>query len=349
MKTYSNLYPKIFEFDRLDRAYRRARRGKRDRVEVMRFERDLECELIQIQNELVWGEYATSPYRTFYVHEPKTRLVAALPFRDRVVQHSLFEVLEPIWEQRFIHHSYACRPGKGLHHGADQAQRWLREVKRKHGKVYALKADIAKYFPSIDHDILKGMIERRVTCSRTLDLCEDIIDSWHPGLPIGNLSSQLWANVYLHELDSHVKQELGVQRYMRYMDDWIVIHHDKAYLHRLREHLERWLWRHLRLKLNHKTQVFPVSARRGRSLDYLGYRIWLTHRRLREDSVKRMRKRLREMEWQFYRGEIDHADVQARIQSWLGHASHADTYRIRSKLLGNSVFTRPHPDAKEAA
>ena len=135
MKTYRNLYPEIFDFERLERAYRRARRGKRDRVEVLRFEQNLEGELIQLQNELIWDEYETSPYRTFYVHEPKVRLVAALPFRDRVVQQSLVEVTEPIWESRFIHHSYACRPGKGMHAGADQAQQWLREVQREHGRA----------------------------------------------------------------------------------------------------------------------------------------------------------------------------------------------------------------------
>lgn len=340
MKTYKNLFQEVYQFDRLHWAYTQARRGKRDRAEVLRFEQNLEGELIQLQNELIWGMYATSPYRVFWVYEPKKRTVAALPFRDRVVQHSLTSVMEPIWEPRFIHHSYACRPGRGMHAGADQAQQWLREVKREHGRVYVLKADIAKYFPSIDHQVLLDMLGQRIACERTMGLASDIVDSWHPGLPIGNLTSQLWANVYLHELDSFVKQQLGVRRYIRYMDDWLIVHHDKAYLHALRRTLEEWLWDRLRLRLNNKTQIFPVAGRRGRALDFLGYRMWCTHRRLRGDSVKRMERRLREMQYQYKRGEIGLAEVRQRVNSWVAHADHADTENLKRQLLGSAVFVR---------
>jgi len=340
MKTYSHLYEKIYDFENLHRAYLRARRGKRDQREVLGFERDLEGELIQLQNELVWGQYETGPYRCFHVHEPKQRLVAALAFRDRVVQQSLTAALEPIWEARFIHHSYACRPNKGMHAGANQAQQWLREVQRTHGKVYCLKADCAKYFPSINHDVLMSLLSRHVTCRRTLALCRNIIESWQPGLPIGNLTSQLWANVYLHELDVFVKQHLGVRRYVRYMDDFLIIHPDKAYLHAARAIIEEWLQRTLHLSLNNKTQVFPVGTHRGRALDFLGYRMWPTHRRLRKDSVKRMRRRLRTLQASYAAGTIDLADVHQRLSSWLAHAAHADSYRLRGKLLDNATFRR---------
>lgn len=339
-KTYKNIYPRVYDFEALYQAYRRARRGKRQHAEVLRFERNLEGELIQLQNELIWGEYETGPYRRFYVFEPKKRLVAALPFRDRVVQHALVAQIEPIWEARFINHSYACRPGRGMHAGADTAQRWLREVKRKHGHVYALKADIAGYFANIDHDMLYNLLARRIACRPTLRLIAAILDTWQPGLPIGNLTSQLWANVYLHALDEHVKHDLREHRYMRYMDDWLIVHHDKAHLHALRDHLEQWLWRNLRLRLNNKTQVFPVGAHHGRALDFLGYRIWTTHRKIRKDSVKRMTRRLRHMQRQYAAGRIDLADIHLRIASWLGHVSHADSYRIRRKLLSRTAFIR---------
>lgn len=340
MKTFSDIFPKVYDFESLYQGYIRARRGKRQQAEVLRFERDLEGELIQLQNELIWGEYKTSPYREFNVHEPKKRLVAALPFRDRVVQHSLIAAIEPIWEARFIHHSYACRAGRGMHAGADQAQQWLREVHRLHGRVYVLQADVASYFASIDHEVLMELLGRHVTCQRTLRLMADIMDSWHPGLPIGNLTSQLWANVYLHELDSFIKHDLGVRRYMRYMDDWVIVHHDKEYLHALRRVLEDWIWGRLGLRLNHKTQVFPVAQRHGRALDFLGYRMWLTHRRLREDSVKRIKRRLKGLEKAYSEGLIEMPEVRQRIMSWIGHASHADSYRIREKVLGKAVFRR---------
>lgn len=340
MKTYNNLFAQIYSFESLYNAYLRARRGKRGEAEVLRFERDLEGEIIQLQNELIWGEYRTGPYRTFHVHEPKTRLVAALPFRDRVVQHSLVGVIEPIWERRFVHHSYACRPGKGMHAGADQAQQWLRDVRRQHGRVYVLKADVASYFASIDHDVLLALFGRRIACRPTMQLLADIIGTWQRGLPIGNLTSQLGANVYLHALDMFVKQELREHRYIRYMDDFLIIHHDKQHLQDRRRVIEGWLWRHLRLHLNNKTQVFPVGQQRGRALDFLGYRMWPTHRRLRRDSVKRMQRRLKALEGDYAAGRISLNDIRCRLASWLGHAQHADSFRLRQKLMAGPRFVR---------
>lgn len=344
MKTYKNLYQEIYQFDRLHQAYLRARIGKRQRREVLRFERDLEGNLIQLQNELIWDMYQTGPYRTFHVHEPKKRMVAALPFRDRVLQHSLVSVIEPIFEKRFIHHSYACRPGRGMHMGANQAQQWLREVKREHGKVYCLKADVAKYFASIDQEILITLLEKKIKCRRTMNLCKEIMSTWHEGLPIGNLTSQLWANVYLHELDIFVKETLQVRRYIRYMDDFVIVHHDKKFLQGLRVVIENFLAQKLKLRLNNKTQIFPVGTKHGRALDFLGYRMWTTHRRLRRESVKRMAKRMEQMRKQYARGEISHPDIQRRIASWLGHAKHAESYTIRRLVLGKTVFKREHSE-----
>ena len=339
-KTYKNIFPQIYDFEALYRAYLKARRGKRDQAEVLRFERDLEGELIQLQNELIWDQYETGLYRVFEVHEPKRRIAAALPFRDRVVHHALVAALEPIWELRFIYHSYACRVGKGMHRGANQAQLWLRAVQRQHGRVYVLKADIASYFASIDHEIMLRLLAKRVACERTLALCAQVINSWSPGLPIGNLTSQLWANVYLHALDEHVKHELREHRYMRYMDDWIIVHHDKEHLHDRRRHLANWLHDELGLRLHHKTQVFPVAAHRGRALDFLGYRIWTTHRKLRKDSVRRMNRRLKRLQHQLAAGLIDWERINATVQSWVAHARHANSYQIRRDVLSRVAFRR---------
>lgn len=339
-KTYNNLYPAIYEFEALYQAYRRARRGKRHRQQVQIFEQDLEGNLIQLQNELIWGTYRTGEYRRFIVREPKERVVAALPFRDRVLQHALVSVIEPIWERRFIHDSYACRPGKGMHRGADRAQAMLREVKRRHGKVYVLKADISKFFYSIDHAVLKQLIRRRIACRRTLTLLDDIIDSCGDGvgLPIGNLTSQLSANVYLHELDEFVKHAIGERYYMRYMDDFCVIHHDKAHLQRVRVEIERFLWDRLRLKTNAKTQVFPVGTRHGRALDFLGYRIWTTHRRLRKSSIARISRTLRRFQRQYAIGRVSLQKIGQSVRSWIAHASHADSFGLRRSLLARFAF-----------
>ena len=346
-KTYNNLFPQIYAFENLHAAYLRARKGKRDRHEVRRFEQDLEGNLIQLQNELIWGEYKTGRYRCFMVEEPKRREVAALPFRDRVVQHALVGVIEPLWERRFIADSYACRPGRGTHRGADRAQAMLRKVKREHGQVYALKADIAKYFASIDHAVLKQLLRRRIACRRTLALADSIIDSTsaqvaHPGvgLPIGNLTSQLWANVYLHELDEFVKHGLRERHYVRYMDDFVVIHHDKAHLHQVRAQIETFLADTLRLRTNSKTQVFPVGAIGGRALDFLGYRIWPTHRKLRKSSISRITRTLRRFQRWYAAGRIALARVRASVMSWLAHAAQANARGLVRYVLSRARFTR---------
>jgi RNA-directed DNA polymerase len=347
MKTYGGLFEQVYDFEALHAAYRRARAGKRDQVEVQKFEQDLEGNLIQLQNELIWGTYQTGRYRTFIVNEPKERVVSALPFRDRVVQHALVAVIEPIWEARFIADNYACRPGRGTHRGADRAEAMLRKVKREHGKVFVLKGDVAKYFPSIDHEILKALFAKRIRCRRTTALLSDIIDSSNQvnerfgvGVPIGNLVSQLAANVYLHELDLFAKHDLRERHYIRYMDDFVVVHHDKEHLHRLLARIEAFLAERLRLATNRKTQVFPVGLLRGRALDFLGYQIWPTHRRLRRDSITRIGRSLRALRRYYAQGRVSLTRVQQSVQSWCEHASHASTYRLRMAVLGRFAFVR---------
>lgn len=307
---------------------------------MLAFERDLEGELFRLQDELDTGTYRTGAYYTFTVREPKRRLVAALPFRDRVLQHALVAQLEPLWEPAFIAHSYACRPGRGLHHGADTVERWMRSLKRNNGAVYALRTDVRSYFASVDQSVLLAQLARRIRCPRTLELCAGILRSWPQGLPIGNLTSQLWANVHLHDLDLFAKHRCRARHYARYMDDCVILHPCKARLHVWRRDLEAFLGDTLHLAFNQKTQVFPVAgtAPGGRALDWLGYRIWPTHRRLRADSVTRMRRHFTHLHAAYHRGEIPLARVTATVHAWVGHAAHADTHRVRERVLGALVF-----------
>lgn len=347
-KTYGNLYEKLITFETLHRAWGRVIRGRRNQTDVIRFESDLEPNLIDIQNSLLWKTYRTGPYRHFKVFEPKERAIAALPLKDRIVQHALVETIDPIWASRFIFDSYACRPGKGTHAGADRAQSFLRAELREHDVIYVLKADVSKYFPSICHDMLKRLIRRRIACPDTLWLIDGIIDSaaepgeiMPRGIPIGNLTSQLFANIYLHELDTFVKEDLREGRYLRYMDDFAIVGHDKAHLHALRRMVEDFLYANLGLRLNSKTQVFPVSTTNGRALDFLGYRIWPTHRKIRKDSAGRMRRKMKRMARQYHEGKITLDQVTQVVMSWVGHAGHADTFRLRSRILGDVAFIPP--------
>lgn len=342
-KTYNNLYQEIYDFDRLLSSYIKARKGKRGRNEVMLFHYNYEGELIDIQNQLMWDMWITGEYRHFVLLQPVYRVGAALPFRDRVLHHSLVSVINPCFEPRFITHTYACIKNRGTHSGADKAQQMLRIVKRNSGgELYVFKGDIAGYFYNINHAILKRLVRKRVTCQRTLKLIDEIIDSsadpneLNPkGIPLGNLTSQLFANIYLAELDNFVKHTLRERFYLRYMDDFCIIHHDKNHLQYLRAEIEQFLHDELQLNTNRKTQVFPVTnGKGGRSLDFLGYRIWPTHRKLRKSSIQRITRSLTRLQRKYATGEISLDDVRSVVHSWLAHASHADTYGLRVKILG---------------
>lgn len=354
MKTYPNLIEQIYDFENLYRAWQRAAQGKRNRPQVMRYGYRLEENLIDLQNHLIWGTWQTGEYRHFTLHEPVYREGAALPFRDRVMHHALVAIIEPCFAPSWIDHSYACRAGKGTHRGADYAQALIRRVQRQHGQAYALKADIRKYFRSIDHAALKRLIRRKITCQPTLDLIEGVIDSTaNPddprpyGIPLGNLTSQLFANVYLDALDQYAKHRLKVRNYVRYMDDFVIIHHDKQYLNALRLEIEAWLADQLHLKTNSKTQIFPIGTHHGRGLDFLGYRIWATHRRLRKDSIGRIKRSLKRLQREYAAGDIDLEQIRPVVHSWLAHASHADTHGLQVAILGAFGFVRegPPPDA----
>lgn len=332
------MYENIASFDNLMLAVSDAARGKRYKAPIIAYMANVEENIINAQNHLIWGSYRPSAHRQFFVFEPKRRLISAPPFSDRVVHHAIHRVIEPIIDKRFIYDSYACRTGKGTHKGVERAQKFMRIVKRNHGKVYAFKADISKYFDSINHDTLKFILSKHIKCPRTYALLCRIIDGPDPshvgvGIPIGNLTSQLFANLYLNELDQYVKHELRERHYVRYMDDFVIIHHDKAHLQRLRSEIEQWLLINLQLKTNHKTQVFPVSMAHGRSLDFLGYRLYTTHKLMRKCTEKRMRYKVKRLRERYKKGLASQSEVKSVIASYAGCAKHANAYNLLTNIL----------------
>lgn len=346
-KTHTNLWPQIIAWPNLVDAWDRTARGRTRQRDVITFRADLEPNLIAIQEGLIHKTHRTGPYHRFFVYEPKKREISSLPLKDRVVQHALVSVIDPIFESRYIDQSFACRVGKGAHKGADTLQRYMREVQRERGVIYALKADISKYFPSICHDVLRRIVRRQITCPDTLWLIDEIITSsadagvlMPRGIPIGNLASQAFANLYLNELDHFVKHTLRERRYVRYMDDFVILHHDKDHLHEARRAIEDFLYAELGLRTNHKTQVFPVRTG-GQAVDFLGYRVWPTHRALRTDSIHRMKRKMRRMAKLYHKGQMTWDEIDPVIMSWIGHAKHADTYNLRDKVLGGVGFVPP--------
>jgi retron-type reverse transcriptase len=351
VKRHGRLWPRLIGFANLLEAARKAARGKRARPNVDAFHFGLEPELWRLHDELAAHAYRPGPYRTFTIREPKPRLISAAPYRDRVVHHALVNVLEPIFEAAFAFDSYACRRGKGSHAAVRRCQQLACRFR------YAWKADVRKFFPSIDHEVLQALLARKVKDPDVLWLAGLIIDhgnpqedvpSWFPGddlfapgerrrgLPIGNQTSQFFANVYLDPLDHLVKDALGVGGYVRYVDDFVAFADNTKRLAAVRDVVSAFLTG-LRLRL-HPTKNVLFPTRQG--LPFLGYRVWPTHLGLVQANVFRFRRRLRLLQRQYARHQIALDHARCRILSWIGHARQADTYRLRERLLAEHPFRR---------
>lgn len=351
MKREGDLWADVLAFENLHRAAYQVLRGKRGQVRAGYFFFDLEGELLRLHRELASGKYHPGSYRTFWISDPKPRLISAASFRDRVVHHALVNVIEPVFERRFVHHSYACRKGKGNHRALERFVRWARSSR------YVLKLDIRKFFPSIDHDVMKQAIRKTIKDRRVLDLCDRIIDGSNPqepvamhfpgddllsparrrrGIPIGNLTSQFFANVYLDGLDHFVKERLRVKRYLRYVDDLACFGDDKSVLRDWRDAISEYLLG-LRLRLNEgKSRI----RRLGEGIEFLGFVVLPDRLRLNARSIRRMRRRVAALREAYARGSIGWPGVEASLQAWNAHASHGDTWRLRDDVFRQAVFTR---------
>lgn len=285
-KRHGQLFAQCFTVDALMEAYLRARRGKRKTWSVKNFERDLGANIQALHDEIHDGTYTTRPYRRFNIQERKKRLISAPAFRDVVVQHAIYAVIYPIFDRTFIHHSYGCRSGKGTHSGNDQAQRYLRESPND---SYTLQLDIRKFYYRIDHAILRALIERKIKDRRLLVLLMMFADHGDPvGVPPGNLLVQLYALIYLNSLDHFIKREMRIERYVRYVDDFILFglskQEAKAHLATIRGFIAE----RLRLELSHWT-IAPTK----RGVNFVGFRTWRCTRFVRKHSLYRFSCSLR--------------------------------------------------------
>jgi retron-type reverse transcriptase len=348
VKRRGYLWEDLTSFANLALAAQKAGRGKGSRTNVAAFRFHVERQLCRLQDELRQKTYTPGGYRTFEIYEPKKRMISAAPFRDRMVHHALCSVLEPIFERTFIFDSYAWRRGKGTHAAVDRFTAYARRYR------FVLKCDVLKFFPSVDHEILKSLIARKVRDPEVLWLVNQIIDHSNPqepvcewfrgdslftpaerrrGLPIGNQTSQFFANVYLDPLDHFVKERLCASAYIRYVDDFVIFSDDKAWLAKAREHC-RGALAGLRLRLHPKKCVI---SRVEDGVRFLGYRVFPTHGRLDRANVTRMERRLRRMQDDYAGGLIGPEAVRRRLAAWIGHAMLADTFRLRRRCLVRQV------------
>lgn len=340
-------YEKIYDFNSLYAAYKKARKGKRWKEAAVKFEINLMEAILLLKQQLKTKTYTLSPYNVFKVYEPKERLVMSNSYKDKVVQHAICDnVLEPALSKTFIYDNYASQVGKGTDLALDRLKyfmlRYYRQNKTSDGWV--LKCDISKYFYNIDHTKLKAMLRKHISCQNTLDLLDMIIDSTEGniGIPIGNQSSQLFALLYLSGLDHFIKEKLNIKFYGRYMDDFYLIHKDKQHLRYCLAEINKYV-NGLGLSLNKKTCISPLKN----GIDFLGFHTYLTEsgkviRKLRRHSKTKMRRRLKKYKALNTQKRLPMNRIECSYNSWKGHAKRGNCYHLIKQMddLYNKLFKK---------
>ena len=341
-----NYYDKICNFENLYMAHRRARCGKMDKTEVIEFEMNLGARLYKILKDLNNHTYQLSGYYSFMVRDPKCRMIHAPRYEDRVVQHCICDqVLGPVLENRLIYDNAACRKGKGTHFALARTTQFFVDFHHKYGTDgYILKCDIRKFFDHIDHEILKHKLARVFGEDEALmALLYQIIDSFEvspgKGLPLGNQTSQWFAIYYLDSFDRRIKEYHRIKYYSRYMDDCIIIHHDKAFLKAVQTDLTEYLKDKLHLEFNAKTQISPIQN----GVDYLGWHYYLTQtgkiiKKLRTANKKKYKRRLKYLQKMETAHRIPMSKVKEVLASYHGHLMHGHTYKLQNAVLGKLLW-----------
>jgi retron-type reverse transcriptase len=337
MKLYSDLYNQIVSVDNLFLAWDKFKLGKGSRADVIEFEWRLEENIFTLHRELKSRSYKHGAYHAFYIHDPKQRLIHKAVVRDRIVHHAVFNILNPIFEPTFIANSFSCRVGKGTHKGVVALTKMLRRVSHNHtSSCFALKCDVLKFFASVDQDILLGILSKRIKDRQTIELLREIIYSfsskgtYHKGLPIGNLTSQLFANIYMNEFDQFMKHQLKVRHYVRYTDDFIVVSDNIEYLKSLLSKIQRFLKTSLALEL-HPAKLSIRKFTQG--VDFLGYVVLPHHTKLRTKTKRRMERKLGKRTDAYANKTITAESLKQTWQSYLGVMSHADCHKLKKSLI----------------
>lgn len=362
MKTLENVFDDMTSFEWLEKSYRKARRQKRYRQEVLKFSADLDTNLHRIEDQLKREEFRFGPYRRHWVYVPKKRMVMALPFESRVVQWAIYLMLNPFFRGLMIEDSYACLDHRGSIAAAKRLQYWLRLIEHKPGNWYILKLDISKYFYRIDHATLLDILGSRIKDERLIRLLEDVIncdgekfglprftdpdeissDEWlgEVGMPIGNLTSQLFANIYLNELDWFCKHMLHIQYYVRYMDDIVIIAPSLSVAQYWQCEITAFLNKRLKLDPNRKTAVRPANM----NVEFVGYIINAHSLRIRKQTARRMKSAWRGICSRYFAGDMTDEEFRRRIASYDGMMRHTDNTGLRNQM--NGIYLREKEKAQ---
>lgn len=326
------------------KAFKKARKGKSKRWYVKEFESDLENNLLQLKYELETSIYNAKPLKRFIIRDPKTRVIHASQFKDRVVHHALCNIIEPIFDKTFIYDSYANRKKKGSHSALKRFDYFKRKVSSNGRLVrnakddnmvigYALKADIKHYFDTVDHEVLLRIIKKKIKDENIIWLVQRILDNHNfkvlgKGMPIGNLTSQFFANVYLNELDYFVKHVLKAKYYLRYVDDFVILHRNKEVLEDYKKQTNEFL-KTVKLEL-HPEKSRVSSLHNGISL--LGFRIFYHYKLPRKSNIRKFEIKMVDLIEKYKRGEINKEKLMESIEGWCAYARHGNTYKYRKRL-----------------
>lgn len=329
-------YDQKLTFINLLNAHNRARLHKTNRKEVVKFEFNIDNNLNSILRKLKTDSYEVGKYREFIVYEPKLRLIKALPYEDRIVQQwYIYEFVKPYIMKRFISTSCACIENKGTHYAADKIQKYMRKCKKENPDYYIVKCDIRKFFYSIDKNILYNIMKKYIKDSKLLKLTHTFIfnNDEIKGIPIGNYTSQYFANIYLNELDQYVKNVLKVKYYVRYMDDFVLIAKNKEEAKNLKNKIEKYINSELLLQYNDKCNYYPHKM----GVDFCGYRIHETHRLIRKRSKRNIKKKIRKWKKMKEKNMDIYNEVLTGFKAFLAHSNHANSYNLQKKIYNEHI------------
>ena len=330
MKRIGGLYEQICSLDNLRLADEKARKHKAHSYGVQQHDKNRDANILRLREMLLSQTYKTSEYDVFKIYEPKERLIFRLPyFPDRITHHAIMNILEPIWVSVFTSDTYSCIKNRGIHAAAKRLKRELKLDPE--GTKYCLKIDVRKFYPSIDHDILKQVVRRKIKDKRLLWLLDEIIDS-ADGVPIGNYLSQYFANLYLAYFDHWIKEEKGIKYYYRYADDIVILGSDKEKLQSLLHEMRAYLRDRLKLKIKRNYQVFPVDSR---GIDFLGYRFFHTHTLLRKSIKRKFCRRVAKLRKKKY---VKYEHFKQQICSWCGWCKYCDSINFINKILNGLPY-----------
>jgi retron-type reverse transcriptase len=334
--TYNNLYLQLCSYDNLLLAFRKAKKRKSKKPYVLEFEANLETNLKQLQRELQNETYQPARLKTFIIHDPKTRKISKSQFRDRVVHHAICNIIEPIFQKTFIYDSFANQKGKGTHVALKRFDYFKRKVSRNNFVgCYILKADIKHYFDTVNQEILIEIISAKIKDGRVINLIRKILENYDSktigkGMPLGNLTSQFFANVYLNELDYFVKHKLRAKYYIRYVDDFVILHKSKCKLKFYKNRIDEFLKSQLKIELHpNKCKIKPLTCGVG----LLGFRVFYYHKLLRKSNFRKFQKKFSKLKDAYIAKAVDFANLLNFLNGWLGYAKYANTFKRRRTLL----------------